>query len=399
MSISSGESMRTRYASFLRSLAAAGAIALAASTGACGGGAAPTSADPAPVLPAEIATVAMTDRAGTFEAGGVVQARTTAVLTARILAPVIAVRAVPGDRVRSGQVLVLLDGRDLTAQARSFKAAADGAGQRATAATAEAKAAEAVLTLARATYGRLAALHAKRSATSQEFDEATAGLRAAEARVLAAESRVQDAASAVAAAVASRDAARVTESFTRIAAPFDGVVTEKTVEVGNMASPGTPLLRVEDTAAFRLELRVDESRARAVAVGAAVPVVVESAAGGDAMTLNGTVAEVARAVDTDTRTFLVKIALPGDAQLRAGMFGRARIPGPARRVLVVPTGAVRQRGQIASVFVVDGGFARLRLVNVAGTEVLAGLVEGERVLVNPPSEVVDGRRISEGGRQ
>lgn len=64
-------------------------------------------------IPVKVAKVTMTALAETFEAGGVVQARTTAVVTARILAPVLAVRVAPGDRVRAGQVLVVLDGREL----------------------------------------------------------------------------------------------------------------------------------------------------------------------------------------------------------------------------------------------------------------------------------------------
>ena len=78
-----------------------------------------TAATPVPVT---VVTVAMTDVADTFEAGGVVQARTTATLTARIVAPVREVRVAPGDRVRAGQVLIVLDGSDLGAYARSARA-------------------------------------------------------------------------------------------------------------------------------------------------------------------------------------------------------------------------------------------------------------------------------------
>src|SRR4029079_8207341 len=85
-------------------------------------------------------------------------------------------------------------------------------------------------------------------------------LRSAEARVAGASARVLQAASALESARAASDQARATGSFTTIAAPFDGMVTGKTVEPGNMALPGSPLLRLEDTRAFRLEVRVDESR-------------------------------------------------------------------------------------------------------------------------------------------
>jgi multidrug efflux pump subunit AcrA (membrane-fusion protein) len=207
-----------------------------------------------------IAPVAMTDVAGAIDLGGVVQARTTATITARILAPVREVRVSPGDQVRKGQTLIVLDGDDLAAGARAARSAALAAEQGSKAAAAELQAAEVGLAHARASHGRIAGLQAKRSATAQELDDATATLRSAEAHVAGASARVLQAASAVESARGASDQASTTESFTTIAAPFDGMVTAKMVEPGNMASPGMPLLRLEDTRGFRLEVRVDESR-------------------------------------------------------------------------------------------------------------------------------------------
>jgi len=149
---------------------------------ACSHGAKSASADAAPPIPVTVAHVAMADIADTFEAGGVVEAWTTATIMARILAPVRAVRVAPGDHVRAGQVLIVLDGRDLAAHARSASAATLAADQGVTAAASEQQGADAALALARATHARIAALHVKRSATAQELDDATGALRAAEAR-------------------------------------------------------------------------------------------------------------------------------------------------------------------------------------------------------------------------
>jgi Cu(I)/Ag(I) efflux system membrane fusion protein len=79
------------------------------------------------------------------------------------------------------------------------------------------------------------------------------------------------------------------------------------------------------------------------------------------------------------------------------MFGRARFAAGTRRALLVPSEAIVRRGQVTSAFVVTDGVARLRLINVAGGEVLAGLSNGERVIVAPTSEIVDGRPVTEGG--
>jgi RND family efflux transporter MFP subunit len=350
-----------------------------------------------PPIPVIVATATVADIADTFEAGGVVQARTTATIMARILAPVREVRVKPGDRVRSGQPLIVLDGSDLAAHARSARAAARAADQDATAAASEQQAADAALTLARATHERIDGLHARRSATPQEFDDATSALRAAEARAAGAAARAQAALSGTESARAASEAADKTESFALITAPFDGVVTEKMVEPGNMAAPGTPLMRVEDTRGFRLDVRVDESRIGQISAGAIVPVSLDRGTGGTD-TVNGTVAEIGRAVDADARAFLVKIALPDAGGLRSGTFGRARFSGQARRALTVPAGALVRRGQMTSAFVVDNGIARVRLVNASGTEVLAGLAAGDVVIVAAPPTVTDGRPVTAGGR-
>jgi RND family efflux transporter MFP subunit len=375
-----------------------GALVISLALPACSRDTKTIRADAPDPIPVTVMTVTMADIADTFEAGGVVQARTTATIMARILAPVREVRAAPGDRVRAGQVVIVLDGRDLAAQARRARAAGVSADQDVIAAASERQAAEAALTLARATHARIADLHTKRSATPQELDDATGALRAAEARATAAAARALAAVSGVEGARAASEAADTTETFAHITAPFDGVVTEKMVEPGNMAAPGTPLMRVEDTRGFRLDVRVDESRIGQISPGTTVPISLDAGTDGTPRRVSGTVTEVGRAVDADARAFLVKILLPADTGLRSGMFGRAHFSARPRRALTVPAAALVQRGQITSVFVVENDVARVRLVNVSGAEVLAGLSDGEVVIVAAPPTLTDGRRVRAGGR-
>jgi RND family efflux transporter MFP subunit len=365
----------------------------AAHAGCSAHGAAATPADRAEAIAVTAARVAMSDVASAVDAGGVVQARTTATIAARILAPVREVLVSPGDRVREGQTLIVLDGDDLAAGARAARAGVLAAEQGSKAAAADLQAAEAGLALARASHDRVAALQAKRSATAQELDDATATLGSAEARVAGASARALQAALAVQSARAASDQSITTHSFTTIVAPFDGLVTEKMVEPGNMASPGMPLLRLDDTRGFRLEVRVDESRVDQIRPGDSVPVFL----GTGTMPVTGRVVEVSRAVDADMRAFLVKVALPDARDLRSGVFGKARLGGMPRRALSIPPSAIVRRGQLTSVFVVDNGVARLRLVDLRESEVLAGLTERELVILAPPAGVTDGRRVSVGG--
>jgi multidrug resistance efflux pump len=350
--------------------------------------------DEADPIAVTAAPAAMADVAETIDAGGVVQALTTAAISARLLAPVREVRVVPGDQVRKGQTLIVLDGDDLSAAAGAARSAVTAAEQGAKAAAAELQAAEAALSLARASHDRIASLHTKRSATEQELDDAIAALRSAEARAAGASARILQATSAIDSARAASDQAKTSASFATIAAPFDGLVTEKMVEPGNMASPGTPLLRLEDTRRFHLEVRVDEAHVPRIRNGDRVPVLI----GVGSLPVEGIVVEVGRAVDADARAFLVKIALPDITGLRSGEFGRARFPSMPRRALTVPPSAVVRRGQLTTVFVIDEGRARVRLINVRESEVVAGLTAAELIVVAPPAGLTDGRRVSVGGR-
>jgi RND family efflux transporter MFP subunit len=351
-------------------------------------------ADTAEPIAVTTARVAITDVTGDIESGGVVQARTTAGIAARIMAPVREVRVSPGDRVRKGQTLIVLAAADVAAGARAARSAAAAADQGAKAAAAELQAAQADLVLARTSFDRVAGLLSRRSATAQELDQATATLRSAEAHVNGASARALQAESAVESARAAGDQASATESFTTITAPFDGTIAETMVEPGNMASPATPLLRLESLRGFRLEVRVDESRLGGIRTGDSVPVVLGP---GNAL-VTGTVDEVSRAVDADARASLVKIALPDVQGLRSGQFGKARFRGSPRRALTVPPAALVRRGQLTSVFVVDKGRARVRLVDLSESEVVAGLTESELVILSPPAGLIDGRRVSTGDR-
>lgn len=356
-----------------------------------------TAAPPRPVE-VQLARATMEDLADSFEIGGDVRARQTATLVSRIVAPITQVLVQPGDHVRTGQPLVLLDARDLTAARSRAQAAVEAAREAANAAAAERQAADAVFVLATATYTRVANLRAKNSATPHELDEALAGLHAAEAP-RGARAQIARAAAGIQEAEAAAEASSVSRSYATIAAPFDGVVTQKLVEAGNMAAPGVPLLTIEDTRAFRLEVRVDQSRASLVRLGQPVDVAIDEGAPATDSSMTGRVAEISHVVDENAHAFLAKIDLPATTAIRSGMFGRARFAGAARRDLAVPATSVVRQGQIASVFVVDrSGIARLRLISAgeesAGAiEVRAGLDAGETVVVNPPPSLVDGTPV------
>jgi len=384
---------------------AAAGLALALTAGACSAPE-PTRKDAVAPVPVGVITTASGDLAETFETGGVVRARVVATIVGRIMATVESVDVFPGQAVKAGQTLVRLDARDL--KEGQLRAAAAEAAARSGLAGAEAdrRAADAALTLAKVTYQRFADLRARNSATQHELDEVTAGLRAAESRLTGADARIAEAASGLDAATAAARAASVALSFATLQAPFAGVITEKRVEPGNMASPGQPLLTIEDTSGFQLEVRFDESRAAFVRPGIDVAVRLESSdpgsgSRGDAPALAGRVAEVSRMLDPGSHDFLVKITLPPNtAGLRSGMYGRARLSGPTRQGIAVPASAVVRRGQLSFVYVVGADrTAHLRMVNASEIsanrlEIRAGIVAGEQIVTAPPDTLADNTPVT-----
>jgi RND family efflux transporter MFP subunit len=209
------------------------------------------------------------------------------------------------------------------------------------------------------------------------------------ARVRAAGSRIDQAKAEIGEASATLDYAKIT-------APFTGRVIERRVDPGNLASPGTPILVVEEEGQLRVEAAVEESRAGSVHLGDRATVEVDSLAA----PLEGKVSEIVPSVDEASRAFLVKVELVGDvSKLRPGMFARAVFHAGSRPRLVVPKTAVTSSGALDRVFVVDGDRARLRMITTGETqgpftEVLSGLAEGERVVSAPAPTLRDGTRTA-----
>lgn len=339
-------------------------------------------------------TVSQEDWPAVYEASGTVRALTTSVISSKVMGYVREVKVQAGDRVRAGQPLIVLDSRDLEAGYRQAEAALTEARSANLEADNAISGAKANLDLAQVTFGRMKELFDKRSISNQEFDEASARLKVAKAGYEMALSKRTQLQSKIAQAEQGRMSAEVMRSYAEIAAPFAGVVTEKSVEPGNLAAPGAPLLTIEREGAYRLEVPVEESRLAGIRIGQ--PVTVSLDALGRA--IEGRVSEIVPAIDAASRAFTVKIDLPALHELRSGLYGRARFSLGRQRVLAVPAGAIQERGQLASLLVADGGVARTRLVTLGQksgdrVEVLSGLNSGEKIVFPVPAGVSDGTRV------
>lgn len=328
------------------------------------------------------------------EVSGTVRAQTESAVSSRVVAYVREVRAAAGDHVRAGQALVILDERELDSAHRQAEAAVREARSGLAEASVGVESARARLELARATFKRMKDLFDKNSVSNQEFDEATARLRAAEAGERAAVSRRAQTEEKIKQVEEGVAAAAIQRAYAEIRAPFEGRVTERKVEPGNLATPGTPLLTIERDGVYRLEAPVQESRLSDIRRGQRVEVVLEALN----RTVEGSVAEIVPAVDPASRSFLVKINLPSVAGVRSGLFGKAHFAAGSRQALRVPAGVVMTQGQLQTVLVADQGYARARLVTTGAAadgkiEVLSGLAGGEAIIFPGVPGLGDGVRV------
>ncbi len=317
-----------------------------------------------------------------LEAVGTVRAVQTSDASSQMMGNIVEIRAHEGDHVQRGQVLAVIDDSQPRAAVERSTAVNLAAQQQLVGADSD-------LALAESTLKRYQNLYEKKSVSPQEFDEVKARQQAALAR--------RDMAKAgQAQAQAALSQARTSLDYTRIRAPFDGVVTEKKADPGTLASPGMPIFTVEDVRRYRLEANVNENDLQYVRTGEQVSVVIDAL---DNANLKGKVVQIVPAADAASRTFLVKIDLPTDTRLRSGLFGRAQFSWGERQALLIPRSAVVERGQLQGIYVLDQNrVASLRYIALgkpsgAEVEVLAGLQNGERLVAKPGAVDLNGKRI------
>lgn len=284
---------------------------------------------------------------------GTVRSKLRALVEAKVTGRVLEYLATPGAAVKSGDLLARLEVQEIQARVDQAKATLDQAQRE---------------------FERQQQLFASSTSTRQEFDAANARLKLA---------------------IAGLSEAETMMGYARVTAPFDGVVTRKLADVGDLAMPGRPLLEIEAPTALRFEADLPEAILNRITMGATMTVTVASVA----EPLQATVSEIAPVADPVSRTFQVKLDLPAAPGLRTGQFGRVSVPVARTMLLQVPRDAVIRRGQMELVFVARDGHASLRLIktgkNLAeGIEVLSGLEEGEQVVIRGAGTLVDGQPVT-----
>ncbi len=335
-----------------------------------------------------------------YEAVGTVEPRLASTLSSKVVGTVSEVKVHEADRVKHGQVLVVLTQQQIHAGYQQAVASLEEARRGQAAAQAALNAAQAEARLAQATYDRYRKLVAGESVSPQEFDEVKAKYLSVQAAVHRAKSMVLAAENRVGFARAGLDAAAATRGDTVVRAPYAGIITEKLVEPGDLASPGLPLVRMEGLEGYRAVFVLEETKIGDVAPGQSLEAVLPALGN---RRVSGTVEAIMPAADAATRSVKVKLTLSPVPGLRSGLFVRVLIPGPEIRIIHIPESAVVRRGELTGLYKVDDKHViRFRLIRLGnplaggeGVEVLSGLNPGDRYVLDPGPQVVDGALAEE----
>ncbi|HLO27257.1 MAG TPA: efflux RND transporter periplasmic adaptor subunit, partial [Geobacteraceae bacterium] len=291
-------------------------------------------------------------------AAGALNSRNTSVLSSKVMGKVVELTVQEGDSVTPGMLLMKIESGEISAQAYQAQAAYNNA---------------------KLQFDRITSLFNQNAATQMEMDQATLGFESAKAGL---------------------NAAKAMESYTKITAPISGRIVEKKINLGEMALPGQPILKIEDNRNLRLEITVKEQDIRFVETGKSVTVRIDALPGRE---LKARVAQVVPAADPRTHSFVVKIDVPADKGLITGMYGKALFSTGKRDAILVPRSSIVEMSGVSGVYVVSrDGNAVFQMVQPGETrgdmiEAVTGLKAGDRVIVSGQTAGMDGKKVVAAG--
>ena len=278
-----------------------------------------------------------------------------------------------GDRVKAGQVLAVIDGPDLDQELNQARAALEQA--------------RANLEIARISADRWKDLGAQNAVAQQDVDQKSADFQAAKAAVVAAQANV--------------DRLAQLKDFQQVTSPYDGVVTARNAEVGNLinAGAGTEIYHVAQTDTLRVMVAVPQANVRSLKVGMGVEILVPEFPG---RVFKGEISRFAGALDISSRTLETEIRLPNPRnELFPGMYGEARFSfQSAQPAILLPSNAAIINTAGTQVAVVgEGDKIHLQHVTLgrdfgSQVEVLDGLAPGSRVVAAPRDSLYEGLEVT-----
>tara|TARA_R110001583_G_scaffold93777_1_gene236988 strand:+ start:8818 stop:9900 length:1083 start_codon:yes stop_codon:yes gene_type:complete len=309
-------------------------------------------------------------------ASGKVEAVQNANLSTRMMGFVNNIYVNVGDKVSKGQLLLSINSADILAKKAQVTASI-------TEATAAYKNAE-------KDYNRFTALFNDNSASQKEMDDISANYEMSKARLEAANQQ--------------KNQVNAQLSYSNIVAPFNGVITGKFINKGDMANPGMPLISIETPNKFQIISMIPESDITSIKNGTNVTVVVKSTN----QLLTGKVTEVSSSAKNTSGQYLVKVLLDKtDVKLLSGMFTSVQFPTEKKdenssqtSMVLVQKSALVQQGQLSGVYTIGNeNIALLRWLRIGKSfgdlvEVLSGLSANEQYIVSAEGKLFNGAKVA-----
>lgn len=305
-----------------------------------------------PAVPVNVGRVIKKIADNQIEVAGTVQAAQQAQISAKISGNIIALNVDLGSQVTEGELLVELSAEEISAQVQQARAQ---------------------LEQTQRNLAREESLLKKNATTPETVKSLRDSNRIAEAAYREAQTML---------------------NYTKIVAPFSGLITRKLANVGDLASPSKPLLHLEDENRLQVLTDIPEAMIFKIQKGDQLSVFIPSAD----LVVEGVVEEMSPTVDPTSRSAPIKLRIPFHPRLRSGQFARVTLALKQAESLEIPISAVVSYGQLERVFVDNNGTASLRLVRTGarsanGIEILSGLSEDETVIVTGNENLIDGQTI------
>lgn len=323
------------------------------------------------VIPVKVNTTNENINNSFLTASGTIQAINSANLSTRMMGFVTKIPVNIGDKVKKGELLVSLNNSDLNAKLSQVNASITEA--------------TAAFTNAEKDYNRFKNLYAENSATQKEFDDMAAHYNMGKARLEGAKQM--------------KNEIEAQFAYINIRAPFNGVVTNKFINVGDMANPGMPLIALESPGNFEVMVTVPESDISKIQSGATVNVFVKSIN----KSVLGKVTEVSSSAKNTGGQYVVKVALgKTDASILSGMFVMVQFPIENQvkiEAVLIPVEAIINKGQLSGVYTIsENNTAILRWLQLGRNfgnqvEILSGLSSNETYIISADGKLYNGAKV------
>ena len=338
----------------------------------CGSSSSKKSVDQTPAVAVTVSSADATSNSPFLTASGKIEAVNSASLSTRMMGFVNKVHVNVGQKVSKGQLLISINNADLSAKKAQT--------------TAGITEAQAAFNNAEKDYERFQNLFAKNSASQKELDDQRARYEMAKARLEGARQMKNEVESQFA--------------YVDLRAPFNGVITNRYIDEGDMANPGAPLISVEGPGSFEITASVPEREISKIKSGAEVQVLVKSLD----IQLPGTITEVSTSARNTGGQYLVKVVLDKtDSGILSGMYATVQFPvekSVDATALLVPKDAIVHRGELTGIYTVSqSNTAILRWLRLGRTfgdmvEVLSGLSADEKYIIDVDSKIFNGAKLT-----